>query len=72
MSMTVSRLPNIDLRRGETDAMRSIHGFEHVLDQLMQFGRIEFGDGVGRPFEDWVVQVSDDFISIQKSLTCSM
>ncbi len=43
---------NIDLRRGQTDAVRGIHGFEHVVNELMQFGRIEFGDGPGRTFEN--------------------
>ena len=25
------------------DSMRRIHGFEHVFDQLVQFGRVELG-----------------------------
>ena len=38
-------LMDIDLRRSQAETVRGIHRFEHVLDQLMQFGRIELSDG---------------------------
>ena len=63
---------DIDLRRGQADPMRSIHGFEHVCHKLMQFRRVELGDGCGRPFENRIVQILDDACEVhQKFLTCS-
>ena len=40
-----------DLRRGETDALRGVHGFEHVGDELAQLV-VEFGDGFAGLLED--------------------
>src|SRR5215469_896774 len=36
-----------DLRRGQADALRRVHGLEHVSDELAQFV-VEFGDGFAR------------------------
>ena len=65
------RLRNADLRRGQAHALGRVHGFEHVLDQLVQFGRIEFGHRCGLLFEHRLA-VQNDRIRHQKFLTCSM
>ena len=57
-----------DLRGGETHAVGGVHGFEHVCDELMQFGRIELCDEIGGAFEDGVVQVTDHFMQHLETL----
>ena len=42
-------LEHADLRRGQTDAGRVVHRFQHVIGQTRQLARI--GDGVGHGFE---------------------
>ena len=37
--MTMIALVDVDLRRGEADARRGVHGFGHVADQLDDLGR---------------------------------
>src|SRR5215469_4356590 len=64
-------LGDADLRGGEPDAFRSIHGFEHIGDQLMQFGRIEFGNVGGFALEDRIA-IFDYRIDHQKFFTCSL
>ena len=64
------RLRNSDLRRGQSDAFGRVHGFEHVVDELVQFGRIEFGDAFGLFFEHRLA-VQHDRVGHQKFLTCS-
>src|SRR5258708_4798050 len=41
-------LRDADLRRGETDALRGVHGLEHLIDELLEL-RIEDCDGLARP-----------------------
>ncbi|HLW77266.1 MAG TPA: hypothetical protein VKS01_09770, partial [Bryobacteraceae bacterium] len=36
-----------DLRGSEADALGGVTGFEHIVDELVQFRRIEFLDGFG-------------------------
>ena len=43
MSMTMTRLCDVDLGGGEADARRRVHGFGHVADELDQL-RVEVGD----------------------------
>ncbi len=38
-----------DLRGGETDALRGVHGSEHVFGEFGQFG-VKFGDDGGGLF----------------------
>ena len=47
-------LAYVDLRRCQTDAMRSIHGFEHVLNEAMERRCVILclRNRGGRPFED--------------------
>ena len=73
ISMTVIRLPTSICGRGQPDAMRSIHGFEHVLDELMQFGRVEFRRP-GRPAvrESDCSDIGRPCKPSQKFRTCSM
>lgn len=52
-------LPDSDLRRGQADAFRGVHGFEHVGDELVEFHSVEIGDVLGFLFEDRV-RVLDD------------
>jgi hypothetical protein len=40
-------LGDADLRRGQADALRGIHGLKHVGDQLAQLV-VEFGDRLAR------------------------
>ena len=58
---------HVDLRGRKANAMSSIHCFEHVLNQLMQLGRIEFRDWSGRALEDWIVQIAYDLINHLKN-----
>ena len=55
-----------DLRRGETDAIGSVHGLEHVGDQLLQAGMagldvlghlLQHGIAIGANGEDHAVSV---------------
>ena len=72
MSITVIRFENTDLRCGQTYPMRSVHGFEHVLYKLMQFGGVEVRDraSAGRS-SIGSVQIFDDPVMHQKFRTCS-
>jgi hypothetical protein len=65
---------NVDLRGGETEAARGVHGLKHVLNELMEFGSVEFGLGHrgSGAFEVRVVEVTDHFVGHQNCLTCSM
>jgi len=36
-----------DLHRGQTYARRGVHGFEHVVDELLKIA-VEFGDWISR------------------------
>jgi hypothetical protein len=47
-----------DLRRGQADSLGCVHGLEHVLDELLQFG-IEARDGSGFFCEDFVTEFDD-------------
>src|SRR6266404_7587317 len=54
-----------DLRRGEPDPGRGIHGGEHIFGELLQFG-IEVCYRRCRFFEDWVA-ILDDWIDLARS-----
>ena len=62
---------NANLRRGQANALGRVHGFEHILDQLVQLRRIKFGDRLGLLFEHRLA-VQNDRIRHQKFLTCSL
>ena len=63
-------LADADLRRGQADAFGRVHGLEHVVDQLVQLGRVEFGDRLGLFFEHGLA-VLHDRVNHQKFFTCS-
>ena len=58
-------LRNADLRRGEADARSGIHGFEHVVDELLEERIVDFFqfDFFGNPAQRRV-PVLDDFTDI--------
>ena len=64
-------LRDADLRGCEAHAFGGIHRFEHVGDQLMQFGRIEFGH-VGGFALKYRVAILHNRIDHQKFFTCSL
>jgi hypothetical protein len=51
-------LGHADLWRGESDAGRGIHRFDHVVDQAIEV-RVEGGHGLGWLMEAWLT-VADD------------
>jgi len=56
-----------DLWSGEADALRCVHGGEHVFDEFGEFG-VKFGNGIGRLFEDGIA-VLDDGIDFARGAT---
>jgi hypothetical protein len=49
---------NADLRGGKSDSVGSVHGLEHVRDELLQFF-VEDGYGLRRLFENWIAEFYD-------------
>ncbi len=47
-----------DLRSSETDALRGVHGGEHVFGKFGEFG-VEFSDGGSGFFEDGIAVLND-------------
>jgi hypothetical protein len=49
----------VDLGRGEPDALRVLHGLDHVLDQPAHLARGRVGDLLGAADEDGVAHAGD-------------
>ena len=64
-------LADADLRRGQADAFRRVHRFEHVLDQLVQFRRVEFRDVLAAFLEHRLPVLHDRINHPRKFFTCS-
>ena len=56
--MTISRLRDADLRRGEPDARRVVHGGQHVVHETAQVG-IDALDGLGPLAQDRIGKLED-------------
>src|SRR3954462_13162831 len=59
---------NPDLGGSETDSVRCVHRFEHVIDKFLQ-ALVENRDGLGRLFKHRIAELYDG-IDHQKSLSC--
>ena len=67
--MTAIFLRDADLRRGQAHALGGVHRFEHVLEELVQFRRIEFGHVVGFALQHRVAEFHNRINhSVQKLL----
>ena len=65
-------LREADLRRGEAHPFGGVHGFEHVLDELVQLRGIEFGYVLGLVLQHRIAKLHNRINhKTQKLLTCS-
>src|SRR5208337_3777573 len=59
-------LADPDLRRSQTDTVRGVHAFKHVIDELAQLV-VEDCDGGSRLLQDWIAEFHDGMDHLEVS-----